>query len=265
MKYMIKISALMVATLLYACSSTKEPEKKEPPKKYEKAQEKVVLTKTFNKGLYSIDSDGEIEFAMPALSNSADFKLRIAGRDSLSMTIHGPLGITVAKLFATPTKFQFLNSFNGELFEGTPSEENFRKIANIPLCYTDLICILTSQLANSADKYTLIKTADDMKQYSYGTKEYTDVVYLPADFGHIHYLSRFSKVKTPAEKVYEVYYKDFTKIGSFVFGKKINMKFPTMDGKIDIEFDKIETNVKFEKPFRFKISDGVKRYNMDKK
>ena len=258
---MNRFFAIILASvaILSACGSTKEIVETKP-KEYIPVEKKQVLTKTFNEGLRTLRAEGEIEFKMPALNNSADFELRIAGNDSLAMTIYGPMGITVAKLYATPSHFIFLNSFNGELYEGTPSEENFSKIANIPLSFADFISILSSRLVNKPSEYTLEKSNQDSYQFVYIGKNYRDEAYIAADYSTIFGVWRYAKDKS---KLFEAKYEKNFQQNGISISKKIGLTFPTMNGSINIEYDKIEANVTFDKPFAFKIPKSVQRTNLD--
>ncbi len=254
------ISVLMVGiALISACSSTKEAVESKP-KEFIPVIKKETLTKDFNEGLRTLRTEGEIEFNMPGLNNSADFELKIAGRDSLAMTIYGPMGITVAKLYATATKFQFLNSFSGELYEGTPSEENFSKIANIPLCFEDFISLLSMRLVRNKSEYTLEKSNKDSYQYVYIGKNYRDEVYIAADYSAIFGIWRYGRDNT---KLYEAKYENNFQQSGINISKRIILKFPTINGSINIEYDKVEANVTFDKPFAFKIPKSVERTNLD--
>lgn len=243
--------------------SKNQTEKKEERKPFVEAAKKTVLSTSFNSGLKSFMASGDVSVDMPEMSNSADFDLIVAGNDSLSMVIHGPLGITVAKLYATPSHFIFLNSFSGELYEGTPSRENFRKIANVPLEFQDFLSVLTSRLTYSADKYVLNSGNSEKVQYVYSGKGFTDVAYFPADLSHLHYYARYDQSdSTKNDKVFEIFYSDILKVGDYSFAKNLKLNFPALDGHVEIKYDKVQVNAALDKPFGFKVSKKLKVYNL---
>ena len=259
---------IIFAMSLVACSSSKkatqdQSKQTEERKPLEQVEKKVCLKSDCNIGLKTFKASGDIDFKMPDLSNSASFNLLVASDDSLQMIIRGPLGITVAKLYATKTKFQFLNSFSGELYQGTPSRKNFEQIANIPVEFRDLLCILTSRLSFSHDKYILNTSNDEKQQYVYSGKGFTDVAYFPADLSYLHYYARYNKEKDKSEKSFEIFYSNITNIGKYSFAKTIKMNFPALNGNVEIKYDKIQVNTEINEPFSFKLSKKLKVYDLD--
>ena len=83
-----------------------------------------------------------INFKFPELSNSANAVIEMAKRDSILVTITGPFGISVGRLYANPNEFIMNNNLQNITFTGNPTEKNIMQIANIPLSFNDLMSIL---------------------------------------------------------------------------------------------------------------------------
>jgi hypothetical protein len=253
---MKNIYFLLVSLIIFAACSTDKQVIKEKPK--EMKQETVVkkLPAHINAYLKNVNAEGEIKFDMPSLDHTVDFELKIAANDSLYMLLSGPLGITVAKLYAEPRKFIFLNSFNGELFEGVPSMENFKTIANIPLEYKDFVAALKSKLPFEPSNYVLDRANDKQAVYYYRAKDFTDEIYTSIDNTKLYYYTRYGLNNSV---IYKVIYENIQNISGANFAKKITIKFPSVNGVITIEYDKVQLNTSFKEPFTFKIPKNVKK------
>ncbi len=259
--YIIFISLVLV---IVSCSSTKQSEKPKTETKIEKVkplESKIPVLKDFNSSIKNLIIEGEIDIDSPQLDNSADFELTICGSDSLSMIISGPLGITVAKLFATKNQFIFINSFSGELYKGKPTKENFEKVANIPLSFNDLINILQSKLLYHVKQYKYIKLYEDNYVFMINNNEIFDEILINQELNKILYLKRFNSTK----ELFNCSYGDFININNnnnFI-AKTITINAPNSNIKLKIKYDKVQANVTIDKPISFKIPNKIKTFILD--
>jgi len=70
---------------------------------------------------------------------------KLCSSDSMCITIHGPFGIFVGKLFATQTNFLFYDAFNNRAVTGTPSADNIAKTLRIPLSGEDFVHLMRGE------------------------------------------------------------------------------------------------------------------------
>ena len=251
----------LVSIILISCSTTKQVEDK-PKSDVQIKQEPVItpILKDFNISIKNMIIEGEIDIDSPQLDNSADFEMTICGSDSLSMIISGPLGITVAKLFATKDQFVFINSFSGELYKGKPTKENFEKIAHIPLSFIDLINILQSKLLYNVNQYKYYKLYDNNYIYITNNVNINDEIIINQEFNKILYLKRYDTNKT---EYFDCTYGDFIATNNGSIAKKIAINAPSANTKLKITYNKVQTNVTISKAISFKIPDKIKTYILD--
>jgi len=255
---------VFISFVFIACSSTKELEKpkvqtvSQPLKPLE--PKNIPALKDFNSSIKNLKIEGEIDIDSPQLDNSADFEMTICGTDSLSMIISGPLGITVAKLFATKSQFVFINSFNGELYKGKPTKENFEKVANIPLSFNDLINLLQSKLLYNVNQYKYMKIYDNNYVFMIDNNKIYDEIITNQELNKMLYLKRYNSSQL---EYFNCSYADFININNNFLAKKITINAPNSNIKLKIQFDKVQSNVTIDKPISFKIPEKIKTFILD--
>ena len=82
--------------------------------------------------LQSVELEAGLSVTIQGETNSAECSMKIGGRDSLSMEISGPFGISVARLFADKQYFLFHDMLQGRAIEGIPSQEQLSEVTFMP-------------------------------------------------------------------------------------------------------------------------------------
>ena len=245
MKYLVLFFSFV---LIISCSSTKQ------------AGQLKINPFSNRENLKNITLTGTIQTNLPDMNQSAEFSLSIADDDSASISIYGPLGMMIGKLYATPGYFIFLNVFTAEALEGKPTMSNLKAAINIPLEYSDFIRILTAAPAQDPASYILQPGRKDEKElYKSKQANFADFALINTSNGNIEQYQR----KTADDKIiFTSVYEDYNKEQNHNLPKKIILQFPELKGSVVLEISKYDINPDFSKPFRFNIPSTVKRIKM---
>jgi hypothetical protein len=257
LKYWV-FSITLVTVLLFVLSSCSTVNNKESIK-INKFEYKTSVLKSFNPGIKTISIKGQLTADFQNEHQSASFKILMASEDSISLTISGPFGITVAKLFSTPEKFIFLNVFGNEVYSGTPNEENLSRVINIPLSYKEFLHLIRSETPNQADNYT--SQAGDVLLFRNVKPTYFSELVNIRESDSL--LSGYKRINKDGSEILTVDYTSYRKYDDYSLARNIIMKFPGINSKIVLDIDEIKVNEKFEKPFSFQIPKDSKVITID--
>lgn len=211
--------------------------------------------------LKNIEMEASATFDFKDFQNSAFTKLKVANRDSVSLTVNGPFGIVVGKLYSTRDKFLFVNYLENLVFVGSPTAENIERTARIHISYEDMIAIFRNEATQDFAKYTIVSQKDDQIIYMAKTKEQFSefVVYSKKEAAIVQYQRKDKENKL----ILNVFCQDFKKNGSFNLPNKIVFKFPEVEGSVTYDISSIVVNEAFNKPFKFEYSKNAKKIELD--
>jgi hypothetical protein len=189
---------------------------------------------------------------------SADCSIKIAGIDSISITLFGPLGITAGKLYAREDYFVYYNVLTNEVFEGNPTSENLNRMIMIPLSYIDLIKSLRHEVVGESNDFKHVSDAGSsvilFKNIASGN--YADFALFDDSNKCI---TRYQRKSLDGKVIYNIVYSDFSDFSGHILPKKDVFTFSSSEGGINLEISKIEINKPFETGFILKIPSGIKR------
>ena len=114
---MKKILFILIASLLYSCSSVSE-------KKSELNTEFKKLRSITPKNL---EFSGKVDIDMNGQSLSLNTDIYSAASDSVLMILKAFMGIPAAKVYADPMSFMAYNALENKAFYGEPTKENMVK------------------------------------------------------------------------------------------------------------------------------------------
>ena len=111
--------------------------------------------------LQNVELEAGLSVTIQGETNNADCILKMGGRDSLSMEISGPFGISVARLFADKQYFLFHDMLQGRAIEGIPSQEQLSEVTFMPLSFDDYASLLRAEPPGDPLTFTLVETYSD--------------------------------------------------------------------------------------------------------
>jgi hypothetical protein len=192
--------------------------------------------------------------------NSANAVIKLAGYDSVSIMITGPLSIPVGKLYANKDYFVFYNTLQNEVLEGKPTARNLERAIFLPLDFDDLVKLLRAEPTQIPTSYKPGETKSDYLTMS--TKidnNKREIVYLEKDSKKMKVLEWEQK----ADKLILVEYNRYRSHSGQSLPNLQIYSFPEIDAQVEIDVSKYIVNEAYEDAFSFEIPDGVKRFSLD--
>lgn len=111
--------------------------------------------------LQSVELEAGLSVTIQGETNNADCSLKMGGRDSLSMEITGPFGISVARLFADKQYFLFHDMLQGRAIEGSPTQEQLSEVTFMPLSFDDYASLLRAEPPGDPLSFSLVESYSD--------------------------------------------------------------------------------------------------------
>lgn len=262
MKYSIRTRKLrsktiicLITVALLALASCSQPK---PAAKSNAVPIRVRTLPQRDTSFENMTAKGELSAAFYGQNQSASFKMQIARTDSLAMTVSGPLGITLGKLYAKPHFFAFYNVFMNEAYTGTPTEENLRSALSLPVAYADFVRLMRAETPFAPDKYIRF-VQSELVYFKYKDSTFQDVVFLNTDST----ISSYHRRAPDGNTQMSVFFLDYQYTNGKMFPHRIAISFPPISSEVKIEFDDVKFNEYFEKPFSFGIPSSVKTRSID--
>lgn len=257
LKIVISLVLSLVIFLNWGCSSVKEI-KKVIPVKEKKIAKNIIKTSTPIENLYiegkmTIENNGE--------SQSGNFKMSIAGMDSVFMQINGPFGITVAKMYSTSDEFIFVNYFGNEAFRGTPSRKNLERVMRIPLSFNDLIHFIKCEPSENINSYQY----DGMigaEYYKAKNTEFIETLRVSTTDSLLLTLRRNS---LNDKEILNIDFSNYQDFDGALLAKLVKMHFNEYDARLQIEIDEVQVNPYFSKSFQFTLPKNLKVQDINNK
>jgi hypothetical protein len=117
--------------------------------------------------LQSVELEAGLTLTVQGETNSADCVLMMGGKDSLSMEISGPFGISVARLFADKQYFLFHDMLQGRAIEGIPNQEQLSEVTFMPLSFDDYASLLRAEPPGDPLSFSLVDSYADSSKLLY--------------------------------------------------------------------------------------------------
>jgi hypothetical protein len=246
---------LVTLTALFFCSCTTITKKENLT-----ALDKVPQWKN---NLKSLVISGNMASSYHGQNFNGSCKLIILGEDSLSLTLTGPFGILVGKLYANPYYFIYYDIFNNEVLEGKPTAKNLKQAAMLPLSFEDIVHLLKCESPAEPGQYEIQKNPEGVEGVLFKNFSNTDYVeYLlyssPKDM-----ITQYQRKLRDGKLILNLLYKDYDNVDGFELAKNLVFNFPEIDGNLTFEANSIEVNKNQNMTLRFQIPEGVKKYVLD--
>jgi len=199
-----------------------------------------------------------IKVSFPNINQSVSSTIEIAKMDSLLLSLNAIFGISVGKLFATPTEFIMNNNMENTTYLGSPTSENIKKIAFIELNFKDLISILKTIPTQERTRYYYNK---DNHSLEYEDNSIKEILILKGT----DTLSQIIRKDLSGKEIFNAQFTKHTKKGKYMFANNIKIDFPQQKGNIIITFSDIKEgeldNIKLTSPMRL---TQPKSYKLEK-
>ena len=184
------------------------------------------------KTLHNLEFSADMTVNFEGMTQMGNCDAKLCSSDSMCVTIHGPFGIFVGKMFATPSNFVFYDAFNNQAVTGTPSADNIAKTLRIPLSGEDFVHLMRGEAPN--------ETNDNISnEFTISSDRISDTnlvlfVRRSETFGAEYVLFslkeqvilQFQKKSPEGKILLNVKYSEFKKIDDIALAQKIDIQSP---------------------------------------
>jgi hypothetical protein len=264
LKYFKFIEVIGITIILTSCSTVKENKNKIVIKIFQENKNKIVINNLpENKNnLITLSIRGIAIANVKGQSNSLPFNMKIYKSDTLSMTLSGPLGITLGELFATNDSFLFYSLYENFAITGKPDAENLSSIFNIPISFNDLIHFARNEVPTTIEKFYYSKDEPDLDGRLFINNQDTAYIEYAVISNKTGYLTNYQRKNKTGEIIVSVIYKDFQEFDNFSIPGNIIIQFPKIDAVLNFEYNNIKINKNFDKHLFFNLPNDVKQLKL---
>ena len=216
-----------------------------------------------------------ISFKFPDISNSVTAVIEMAKRDSILITITGPFGISVGKLYANPNEFIMNNNLQSITFVGTPTEKNIMLITNIPLSFNDLVSIFRTTTPQNANNYVYNSELSNNELSLFQLTEFADVItsdgvtseaelYQELIYINLHNdIVRMERQDISGQTIIVANFTEHYTVGQYRFAKNLSLNFPTLNGNVEVKISDISITTQPTTPMRFQKPKSYREFRFD--
>lgn len=247
------LAFILSFAFLTSCSTTKKI-------KYEG---EINSLPVLNKDLSNISIKGIIGFTLNGQNQSTDCKLLLAKTDSISLTIFGPFGMTLARFYAKPDYFLLYNAYQNEALEGTPEPTQLNKVFSIPINYYEFVTLSRYDILGNPEDYKILSSYKDENYVFFINGKNPNYVeyYLVAKEDNT--IRQYQRKSRDGILFFSVLYKDIEFKEGFYFPEKIEFNFAIMQAGLTIECNKVVFNENYDKPFSINLPSDIKKRRLE--
>lgn len=218
-------------------------------------EEQKSSLKELNPTLSRIEANCVLNSTMNNQSFNFRAKVNISGIDTISMTVFGPFGITVGKLYSDLNYFRFYNIMENTVYQGIPSQENIKKATNLSISMKDFLSLFQGKtpfkisdydiLNNDNDKYILKRVdKDNFGDFAVITK--TDML-----------LKQYQRKDKGDVLILNTSFDKYSNKDAVFIPMSVNLNMPTIGGKLILEIENYKINQEAEFPKMFDIPSSA--------
>ncbi|MBN2425555.1 MAG: DUF4292 domain-containing protein [Calditrichaceae bacterium] len=253
---MRQIIILLIVVMFYGCGSKKSILPVPDQIGY---RELLAYNNLWQESIRSLTGNARITLDSPQYSGNFDAEVMLGGEDSLLLTVSGPLGIGLGKVFIARNRFIFYNQLNNQFYTGNKSDFEGRYFMQFPLEINQLRSVFIAQ-----DRFDVLK-----KEVF---EQHDDAYYVEAVNAHLFYKIWFDKTSLMIKRfeyyandklLYYKEYDNFYLVNGLYFPLSINFVRPDEKQGISIYFTRLVINEAVDKDiFNIKISDNAKQIDL---
>jgi len=253
---MMRVLYFILITAIAGCSVKKVFIRPDQNITYQKLLQGNVK---WQENIRHLQGDVRITVDTPQYSGNFNAEVFLSANDSLLVSVSGPLGMNVGKVFLAPKRFIFYNQIMNQFYAGPVARFSDNNFMQFPLKIHQLRDIFAAR-----DVFNVLKREDfEILEDSY---------YIEASNGHMHYKIWFEPEYRLIQKIeyYDqerlLYYKEYNQIkiiNGVPFPMAINFVRPSEKEGLAIFFNNIKINELIEPGFfEIKISDQAKQIDL---
>ena len=222
-------------------------------------RELLVQNDLWQKNIASMEGNARITLDTPEYSGNFTADVLLDGSDSLLITITGPMGMRVGKVFVAGSRFVFYNQIMNQFMTGNQQDFEGINFLQFPMELSQLRNVFAAQ-----DEFGILK------KEKYEIRD--DAFYVETVNGSLSYHIWFDRSHLKIKKIeyYEgeqlLYFKEyerFKKVNDVWFPHLINFIRPDEKQGLTIYFSDLQVNTPINKSrFAVHISDNAKQIDL---
>ncbi|HID40418.1 MAG TPA: DUF4292 domain-containing protein [Calditrichaeota bacterium] len=242
--------------VLISCSTSKRTVKKNLELSYRELLQHNV---SWQKAIHSLQGRARIVLDSPQYSGNFDAEILINGPDSLLLSVEGPFGMDVGKVFIGRNRFIFYNQVNNQFYTGDKSIFEDRNFLHFPLKIKEL-----RDIFGARDRFDVLRR--DLSEIR------DDQYYIEASNGEMRYKMWFSPYYLHINRI-EYYdndrllfykeYSQFKEVNGVYFPMAIDFVRPQEQQAVSIYYRDLKLNQPIDNGlFEIKISDSARQIDL---
>lgn len=255
-KIMNKVTLIFaIFIILSSCRSLQQKEIQTEQVIEQTQEKKQIPISIKHKDIHFLKLKANFDTDFPDFSQKFSADIIVAHYDSLSMTVFGPFGITVGKLYADREKFIFYNTFDNTIIKGKSDSQSFEKATRLNLSFPDFVAILRNEPIGEIISYEIFEQKENKLVFAQKFDNFVDFfLYSSEDKAILQY----QRKDLSNEKVFDITCNDFISTNFGQLAKQISVAMPKANGNIVIEIEDVQINNFKVEPFQFNLPRKAK-------
>ncbi len=216
----------------------------------------------WQQSIKTLKADARITLDSPLYSGNFNAEVLRQGADSLLVTVRGPFGMNMGKVFVNKKRFVFYNQVMNQFLMGEREDFRSRRFLQFPVSVDQLMQILSVQ-----DRFMVLKK----REFEQRDGQY----YLEAENGHYRYriwfdpanllISRVEYFDLESDRLsYYKTYENYTLIDGIYFPQLVNFVRPEEKEGLSLIFTNVEINRPVSpRAFLIEIDEAATQLDLD--
>ena len=246
----------LMLTVLIGCTTSKISVKKNLHLSYRELLQHNI---TWQKTIRTLQGQAHIVLDTPQYSGNFEAEILISGADSLLLSVNGPFGMDVGKVFIGRSRFIFYNQVNNQFYMGDKSIFAERNFLHFPLKINQLRDIFMAGDYFDVLKKDLYEIRDDQYyiEASNGNRQYK--MWFSPYYLHINRIEYYEEDRL----LYYKEYSQFKEINGIYFPMAIDFVRPREQQAVSIYYNNLQLNEPIDNGlFEIKISDSARQIDL---
>jgi outer membrane lipoprotein-sorting protein len=204
----------------------------------------------------------DISASINDISNTATAIVKLASLDSMSVSIYGPFGITIGKLYSDPESMRFYNTFTNQLIVGKPKANIMKTAIMVPLSYYDFARLIKCESPGEPKDFVFEKKLNDKESLYKSTvnPEYVEFAVFSSEFNAI---SQYQRKSADGTMILHIFYDNYIRKDNVNYAMEQLYKFPEIGATMKVIIKDISVNPVFNQRFSFTVPEDVQRVNLN--
>jgi len=254
---------LYVATVGLGCSGTKAISGPNPRHVVRESvsgdtneERKHPLTRV-GQGVSTLKLSGKLSLNGALSFSGLPFSALVVEKDSFRITMNGPLGITAARLFTTPTSFTLVNYFEQTVLDGNPNSLELAKQLPFPVSVPELASLIRGEVPGDCRRFSEHSVRED------GSVLYRSADELGVEFALVdtvqHVLRQYQRKSTTGAMLLNVTFDDIQEHGSARLAHSVDVVVDDRRQSMQFRLEQVDVNQPITERMMFDVPSSFRR------